>query len=48
MTLCGAETDGNGLSSFNDSFVAAFKATPAFQSWNASTDDVIFDLVEPK
>lgn len=36
------------MSSFNDRFVDAFKATPAFELWDAKTDSVIFDLVEPK
>lgn len=40
--------DTNGLSSFNEGFVRAFKATPAFELWDRTTDSVIFDLVEPR
>lgn len=43
-----ADMDTNGLSSFNEGFVKAFKATPAFELWNHTTDSVIFDLVEPR
>ena len=42
------EVDRNLMSSFNDRFVDALKATPAFTLWDATTDSVIFDLVEPK
>ena len=46
---CGpTEVDRNLMSSFNDRFVDALKATPAFTLWDATTDSVIFDLVEPK
>lgn len=37
-----------GLGSYNESWIAAFKQTPAFRLWDSSTDPVIFDLVEPK
>lgn len=40
--------DPSGLSSFNESWLANFRTTPAFEIWNAQTDPVIFDLVEPK
>lgn len=40
--------DPTGLSSFNESWLAAFKSTPAYAIWNAHTDPVIFDLVEPR
>lgn len=36
------------MGSFNESFIHAFRATPAFELWNKTTDDVIFDLVEPR
>ena len=36
------------MASFNESFVHAVRATPAFKLWNTTTDDVIFDLVEPR
>lgn len=36
------------MTSFNERFIDAFKATPAFELWDRTTDSVIFDLVEPK
>ncbi|KAL8278586.1 hypothetical protein RQP46_009078 [Phenoliferia psychrophenolica] len=48
VLLSGNEVDRNLMASFNDRFVDAFKATPAFTLWDATTDSVIFDLVEPK
>ncbi|SCV71582.1 BQ2448_3170 [Microbotryum intermedium] len=46
--LSGNEMASYNVESFNDLFVRAFKATPAFAVWNRTTDDAIFDLVEPK
>lgn len=40
--------DPSGLGSFNESWLANFRMTPAFETWNKHTDPVIFDLVEPK
>ncbi|BGP42293.1 hypothetical protein JCM10449v2_006298 [Rhodotorula kratochvilovae] len=34
--------------SFNEAFINAFKRTAAFELWDRTTDEVIFDLVEPK
>jgi hypothetical protein len=36
------------LSSYNEAWVAGFQRSPAFNIWNSSTDDAIFDLVEPR
>lgn len=41
-------TDPTGLSSFNESWLAAFRKTHAFEVWDRNTDPVIFDLVEPR
>jgi hypothetical protein len=38
----------NLLSNFNESFVTTFMETEAFKLWNKYTDNVIFDLVEPR
>ncbi|KAI5481515.1 late secretory pathway protein AVL9 family protein [Pseudohyphozyma bogoriensis] len=48
VLLLGSDLDSKLMPSFNESFVKAFKATPAFELWNRNTDEVIFDLVEPK
>ena len=50
LTISTRTTDGesNSIASFNESFIQAFRQTPAFELWNQSTDDVIFDLVEPR
>ncbi|KAH8915900.1 hypothetical protein BT69DRAFT_1340766 [Atractiella rhizophila] len=44
----GAEFDPNLLSSFNDTYINLFRATPAFKIWDGNTDSVLFDLVEPR
>ena len=41
-------TDPTGLASFNESWLAAFRKTHAFEVWDRNTDPVIFDLVEPR
>lgn len=43
-----AEGETSTLASFHAPFIAAFRETPAFKLWDASTDDAIFDLVEPR
>jgi hypothetical protein len=50
LTVGRSRTDweANPLASFNEGFIKAFQATPAFEFWNARTDAVIFDLVEPQ
>ncbi|KAK4692942.1 hypothetical protein P7C70_g9027, partial [Phenoliferia sp. Uapishka_3] len=40
--------DRNMMTAFNDRFIEAFKATPAFELWDRTTDSHVFDLVEPK
>lgn len=48
MSILINPSDPSGLSSFNESWLANFRNTPAFEAWNKHTDPVIFDLVEPK
>lgn len=48
MSILVNPNDPSGLGSFNESWIAAFRSTPAFDLWNRHTDPVIFDLVEPK
>jgi len=42
------ELESYNPSSFNEGFIKAFKQTRAFEIWDKNTDEVIFDLVEPK
>jgi len=42
------ELESYNPSSFNEGFIKAFKQTRAFAIWDKNTDEVIFDLVEPK
>jgi hypothetical protein len=37
-----------GLSSYNEAWMGGFRRTPAFALWDSMTDEVIFDLVEPR
>jgi len=46
--LGGTELESYNPSSFNEGFIKAFKQTRAFEIWDKNTDEVIFDLVEPK
>ncbi|GAA5897270.1 uncharacterized protein JCM6883_006637 [Sporobolomyces salmoneus] len=48
MLLSAPELESYNPSSFNESFIKAFKQTRAFDVWDKNTDEVIFDLVEPK
>jgi hypothetical protein len=43
-----AELESYNPSSFNESFINAFKRTTAYELWDRNTDEAIFDLVEPK
>jgi len=36
------------MQSFGESWLKAFKETPAFEQWNAVTDPALFDICEPK
>jgi hypothetical protein len=40
--------EANILQPFSESWLTAFKATPAYDTWNATTDPVLFDLCEPR
>lgn len=44
----GAQPEPSPLSPFGDAFAAAFRQTQAFETWDAMTDPVIFDLSEPR
>jgi hypothetical protein len=44
----GVTSEQDPLTPFGDHFAAAFRASPAFQTWDATTDPVIFDLSEPR
>ncbi|GAA5857761.1 hypothetical protein JCM5353_002200 [Sporobolomyces roseus] len=48
MLLSAPELESYNPSSFNEGFIKAFKQTRAFEIWDKNTDEVIFDLVEPK
>ncbi|GAA5991714.1 hypothetical protein JCM10908_001104 [Rhodotorula pacifica] len=48
MLLSAPELESYNPSSFNEAFIKAFKHTAAYESWDRMTDEVIFDLVEPK
>ncbi|GAA5839999.1 hypothetical protein JCM3766R1_000637 [Sporobolomyces carnicolor] len=48
MLLSAPELESYNPSSFNESFIKAFRHTRAFEIWDRNTDEVIFDLVEPK
>ncbi|ORY89037.1 transport protein Avl9-domain-containing protein [Leucosporidium creatinivorum] len=48
MLLSGNELDSYNMASFNEAFIRGFKATNAFGLWDKTTDEAIFDLVEPK
>lgn len=45
LTIAG---EGGVLQAFGESWLAAFRGTPAFEQWNACTDPALFDIVEPK
>ncbi|BGP26584.1 late secretory pathway protein AVL9 family protein [Rhodotorula toruloides] len=48
MLLSAPELESYNPASFNEAFLNAFKRTTAFELWDRTTDEVIFDLVEPK
>ncbi|GAA6013634.1 hypothetical protein JCM10207_004797 [Rhodosporidiobolus poonsookiae] len=48
MLLSAPELESYNPSSFNEAFINAFKRTKAYELWDRNTDEVIFDLVEPK
>ncbi|GAA5826037.1 hypothetical protein JCM10212_002201, partial [Sporobolomyces blumeae] len=48
MLLSAPELESYNPASFNEDFLRAFKRTRAFEVWDRNTDEVIFDLVEPK
>ena len=48
LLLSSPELESYNPASFNESFIKAFKSTRAFKVWDLKTDQVIFDLVEPK
>lgn len=46
--MAGVTSEPDPLGPFGDHFAAAFRASPAFKTWDATTDPVIFDLSEPR
>ncbi|GAA5940705.1 uncharacterized protein JCM15063_006334 [Sporobolomyces koalae] len=48
MLLSAPELESYNPTSFNEGFIKAFKGTKAFEIWDKHTDEVMFDLVEPK
>ncbi|GAA5859457.1 hypothetical protein JCM1840_004624 [Sporobolomyces johnsonii] len=48
MLLSAPELESYNPASFNEAFLKAFRRTKAFELWDRTTDEVIFDLVEPK
>ncbi|GAA5960992.1 hypothetical protein JCM21900_001939, partial [Sporobolomyces salmonicolor] len=48
MLLSAPELESYNPASFNEAFLRAFRRTKAFELWDRTTDEVIFDLVEPK
>ncbi|GAA5891353.1 hypothetical protein JCM8208_002596 [Rhodotorula glutinis] len=48
MLLSAPELESYNPASFNEAFIMAFKHTAAYELWDRTTDEVIFDLVEPK
>lgn len=47
-TLGNNESAHASIAAFNESFIQAFKTTCAFQLWDKYTDNVIFDLIDPR
>ena len=43
-----SETDATGMASFNEAWAASLRTTAAFKLWDANTDPVLFDLIEPR
>ncbi|GAA5843109.1 hypothetical protein JCM9279_001865 [Rhodotorula babjevae] len=48
LLLSAPELESYNPASFNEAFIMAFKHTAAYELWDRTTDEVIFDLVEPK
>ncbi|KAM0790815.1 hypothetical protein ACM66B_004660 [Microbotryomycetes sp. NB124-2] len=48
VLLSQEDINSYNLSSWNELFIRQFRATPAFDSWDKTTDPAIFDLVEPR
>ncbi|BGP34215.1 hypothetical protein JCM10296v2_006030 [Rhodotorula toruloides] len=48
MLLSAPELESYNPASFNEAFLNAFKRTAAYELWDRTTDEAIFDLVEPK
>lgn len=44
----GAPGEPNPLVHFGEAYTASFRTTPAFEMWDSTTDEVIFDLTEPR
>lgn len=44
----GVSTEPNPLLHFGEAYTASFRTTPAFELWDSTTDEVIFDLSEPR
>jgi hypothetical protein len=48
VTISRAGLDSNFLQPFSEPWLAAFRQTAAFEQWDKSTDDAIFDICEPR
>ncbi|KAK4050816.1 hypothetical protein OIV83_003238 [Microbotryomycetes sp. JL201] len=48
VLLSQEDINSYNMSSWNELFIRQFRATPAFELWNRTTDAAIFDLVEPR
>ncbi|BEJ15278.1 hypothetical protein CspHIS471_0410450 [Cutaneotrichosporon sp. HIS471] len=44
----GAPAESNPLLHFGEAYTEAFRQTPAYELWDSTTDEVIFDLTEPR
>ncbi|KAG9100549.1 late secretory pathway protein avl9 [Ceratobasidium sp. UAMH 11750] len=44
----GTASDALSAQHFNESWIAAFRTTKAYDHWNRVTDPVLFDIIEPK
>ncbi|KAG9101506.1 late secretory pathway protein avl9 [Ceratobasidium sp. 370] len=44
----GTASDALSVQHFNESWIAAFRTTKAYDHWNRVTDPVLFDIIEPK
>ncbi|KAL7424505.1 hypothetical protein Q5752_000189 [Cryptotrichosporon argae] len=48
VSIIGTEQTQNSVAPFSDAWAAAFRQTHAYAIWDACTDPVLFDLVEPR